>query len=826
MSHPLLRVVCLYAAGVLLGSWGEFRWFWLLAVLLGLSVAGAFFKRCRPLLCSGLLLFGGWLNFTCQTQIWSDLDLRRQLTGEPVLADVRGRLVETPRITRRLRNGATFSRTQAELEITMLRTNRGAWMPSTGRIAVSSPGTLGAPFHQGQCVQISGVLAKPEGPLAEGLFDYGAYLNRRGIHFQLRADGTNDWALGKDGEVAPPLTDRFLRWARQTLSTGLPEDDPATGLLQAMTLGWKTALTDEVERPFMESGTMHIFAVSGLHIALIAGILLSVLRLLRVPGSVCGVLVVPALWFYTAATGWQASAVRASLMMTVILGGWSLRRPSNLLNSLAAAALLILAVEPRQLFQASFQLSFAVVLSLSLLLPPLRQRLLQALQPDPLLPSRLVPRWKRRLGTPLRWLLLTIATSLAAWVGAMPLTAHYFHLFSPGTLLANLMLLPCAGAALASALASLVTGAWWPWLSEVFNHGAWFWMHRMMDISRGVAALPGAFRHVPSPSQALLAVYYGTFLLVALGWFRAARLRWLLMGSGTLLVALFLRQIHIRHSSASMTVLPLDGGMAVHVKAPDADRPMLVDCGNLNAFEAVVADFLHARGEDRIQALVLTHGEVRHMGAASQLLEQFPAPTLGLSTVRFRSGPYRALLNQPLPGRVEVVRLQCGDQFAGWEILHPPSGLTVRLADEGALVLRGQIRGNTILLLSDLNRHGQRMLMEENDPGQLRANIVVTGLPGEGEPLINDLLLRVQPELIIIGDDDRPANRRAPPGLLVRLQESGASVLSTRETGAVQVEFDDRGWKAVDARGRILHVAGGEMIPATRTLSRNGSPDL
>ena len=150
----------------------------------------------------------------------------------------------------------------------------------------------------------------------------------------------------------------------------LPVEDEELRLLWAMTLGWKTALTDEVSEPFMRSGTMHIFAISGLHIALIAGILVAVLRAAQLPRGACGALIVPVIWFYTAATGWQSSAIRSTIMMTVIIAGWSLRRPSNLLNSLAASGFIILVWEPSQLFQASFQLSFFVVLSIALLLPP------------------------------------------------------------------------------------------------------------------------------------------------------------------------------------------------------------------------------------------------------------------------------------------------------------------------------------------------------------------------------------------------------------------------------------------------------------------------
>src|SRR6266516_4293447 len=82
---------------------------------------------------------------------------------------------------------------------------------------------------------------------------------------------------------------------------------------------------------------MHIFAISGLHIALIAGILVSLLRVLQIPRGLCGWMVIPLIWFYTAATGWQSSAIRSTIMMSVIIAGWAIKRPSDLLNSLAAA---------------------------------------------------------------------------------------------------------------------------------------------------------------------------------------------------------------------------------------------------------------------------------------------------------------------------------------------------------------------------------------------------------------------------------------------------------------------------------------------------------
>src|SRR5437763_1835275 len=114
----------------------------------------------------------------------------------------------------------------------------------------------------------------------------------------------------------------------------------------------------------MRSGTMHIFAISGLHIALIAAILVGVLRLFMLPRSACALVVLPLIWAYTGITGWQASAIRSTIMTSVVVAGWLIHRPSNLLNSLAGAALIILIWDPQQLFRAGFQLSFLVALSL------------------------------------------------------------------------------------------------------------------------------------------------------------------------------------------------------------------------------------------------------------------------------------------------------------------------------------------------------------------------------------------------------------------------------------------------------------------------------
>src|SRR5262249_41403540 len=150
----------------------------------------------------------------------------------------------------------------------------------------------------------------------------------------------------------PPLADRFRLWARRALASGLSIEDESLRLEWALTLGWKTALTEEVSEPFVRAATYHIFAVDGLRMAIVFGIFFGLFRALCLPRPVCGMLLVPLIWFYVALTGWPASAIRATVMLTIVIVGWALKRPSDLLNSLLAAALIILIWQPQQIFQA------------------------------------------------------------------------------------------------------------------------------------------------------------------------------------------------------------------------------------------------------------------------------------------------------------------------------------------------------------------------------------------------------------------------------------------------------------------------------------------
>lgn len=734
------------------------------------------------------LFLTGWLDIAVRQAVLSPHDLRHHAGEEPRLVTVRGRILHPPSTRVTERDDKTLWRTLAVLRVEGWRLEE-TWEPAAGEVAITTQGDLSTNLFTGLRVEVTGVLQAPPKAAVPGGFDYRQHLARQGIHFQLIAEGLHDWQIppGQSQSWLRSVGERFSNWARANLANGLPVEDEPLRLLWAMTLGWRAALTGEVSEPFMRSGTMHIFAISGLHVALIAAILVQLLRLAGVPRGACGLIAIPLLWFYAGATGWQSSAVRSTIMATVVIAGWSLHRPGNLLNSLAGAAFLILAWEPQQLFMASFQLSFAVVLSIALLLPHFERVRNAWFQPDPLLPPELRPRWQRWLDAPVRFLTMSFATSLAAWLGSLPLVASYFHLFTPVGLLANLLIVPLSGLALMSCCGSLLTGALVPPVAELFNHSAWFWMSLMQRASGWCAELPGAWFPVGTPTPAMFVLYYVMLVCVVTGAvFRKANWKWIgpvLLLPGLVVVAQWQQAQNVTRLHA----LGLRGGEALYLEAPGRANDWLIDCATTSDVEFALKPFLRSRGVKQLAHLALTHGDHRHVEGFALVDEQFRPAEVVTSGLRFRSPGYR-LAEQALeatPARRQIAHR--GDQLGPWTVLHPAMGDRFSQADDGALVLRTEIAGFRVLLLSDLGREGQQALLASGQ--DLRADILLAGVPVQGEPLRAELLEVIQPRLILITAAAMPANERPTPALRERLATGTAKVLYTLDTGALTLKF-------------------------------------
>ena len=804
MKRPLVLVTLPYASGILLGNYATIAPMPLLWIAIGLAVIALVWAKARAWILWPLLFLTGWANLALHTAILSPNDLRKLIGSEPEIVTVRGILGETPSLHKFEQDEKESWSTISHLDVTALRPHRQNWCPATGRIAISTPGIL-TNFFAGQTAEITGVMAPPRIAAAEGLFDYRAYLRQLRIYFQLKASSEHDWQLISSPRV-PPLADRFRAWAKKSLARGLPGEDESLRLEWALTMGWKTALTDEVSEPFVRAATYHIFAVDGLRMAIIFGIFFGLFRVVGLSRSTIGVIVLPVLWLYVALTGWPASAIRATVMLSIVILGWVLRRPSDLLNSLFAAALIILLWEPQQLFQAGFQLSFFVVLCLILTIPVLHEWVKRPFAPDPLLPPQLQRRWHPVLRVPAIFCLDLVVTSFAAWLGSLPLVAYYFNIITPISTPANFLAVPLCALVLISNFASFLLIGWFPAAAEFFNCAGWELMRWIQITSQWFTKWPAAYLYVPAPSVFTSALYYTILLVVVTGWVFKPALRRIKFGVLVLLLGVWGWQFWDYSRETRLTILPLNGGAAVFFDAPGSRHDLLVDCGTSHAAQLTTKPFLRAQGINDLQAILLTHGDSQQIGGAERIIKLFAVKEAEVSPVRFRSPAYREIVDHlgQVPGKLHT--LSRNDRSGPWTVLHPAAEDHFSQADDNALVLYGTIQGTRVLLLSDLGRPGQNALMERCP--NLRADIVVTGMPIKSEPLCDPLLDTLQPRAIIVTDSEFPFSHHATSRLSERLGKRNLPVIYTSASGAATINFHQNKCSIKTMDGKRIAVPG------------------
>lgn len=294
----------------------------------------------------------------------------------------------------------------------------------------------------GDEVVLRGKLHRPFEYSARGRSSYRDHLRRRGIHLALTVKKANvPVVTGKNkGDRLVAASLRCRRALCRAYERYL--DPPEAGLMKAFMLGDRSGIPPHVRELFTRTGTAHVIAISGLNIAMLAFMIFLVLGTLPVGRAARTVLTVALLAAYAFLVGGGSPVVRSAIMSGVFLLSFLIEREQDRLNTLAAAALAILAADPRQLFDIGFQLSFGCVLALLLWTPlflaPLSAR-----------------GWDAR---PALWFLVeSLAVSLAAWLGAAGLVAYYFGMVTPVGLLANIPVVPLT--ALVTALGAAVLAA-------------------------------------------------------------------------------------------------------------------------------------------------------------------------------------------------------------------------------------------------------------------------------------------------------------------------------------------------------------------------------
>ena len=356
------------------------------------------------------------------------------------------------------------------------------------RVYFSAQPTLEVALRRGAIVRVKGILESVARNPERGGFD--EYLVNAGAQFRLGRGRALE-------EVKPPgamhrLAGVVSERMKDALSKGLEDIPHLRNIYLAMLLGMKAELGPEQEEIFLKSGTLHLFAISGLHIGAMALALHGVLLLLRVPRKFSAVVQLMTLWIYVQATGAPPSAVRAWIMIAFLRAGQELKWPGNAISAIAASALVVLLIDPFQFFGASFQMSYAVVASLLFLGIPLSDRVDTWFKPFASLPAPTWLWWHHLYAASARKVLQTLMVCFAATLVSTPMAVEVFGWFTPGSFFANLLVVTMAFFVVAAGFCASCTGMFGvPWLPELFNHAGALVIATMEWLLETVVSVPG-----------------------------------------------------------------------------------------------------------------------------------------------------------------------------------------------------------------------------------------------------------------------------------------------------------------------------------------------
>ena len=659
----------------------------------------------------------------------------------------------------------------------------GGWQRLAGRLRVSFDASR-LPLVYGDEVLLEGQWERVPSPGNPGEYDRRAALARWRVHGLLRVKPMHGAVILRRNQQPRwlmAIARLRQRWQRLIQRAFLPSD---ANLLCSVLLGQRTLLDDRLQDAFVKTGTVHLLVISGFNVGLIAALLEMGLRLAGLPWRLRLLVVAAGIGGYAMVIGWQPPVARAALMAWVVLGAAALDRDVNWLNTLALAALIMLWLQPSQVFDPGFQLSYGAVLALLLFTPSWQPWLDAHL-------GWLRPSWLRRSIT------LSLSATSAVWLGLSPILAWYFHLLSPVSMLANLLIAPLMAALVWLGTALLILGS----LCDpilLWGRGALtMLLHATVRCVWWCHAIPGGCVSVRHPGWGLLLGYYGLLALscarMRLGLSRASLLICWMAGLTVWLWSLLGQSVgHSRWMRVD--VLDVGHGDCLLVRTP-AGHALLVDAGSRQAGQFHVLPMLRYEGITRLDALVLTHSDEDHLGGAIPLIEAIRVRRILTNGAWGETVPARALKRLAANRGIEVrplragMAIDVGSQMTV-DVLHPPRGFvpgTVAASNDNCVVLRLTRGLVSVLLTGDIEERGLPWLLR--DAGVVRSTVLKVPHHGSRLGEVGERFFEaVHPQVAILSVGR--LHHLPAPQTLEALRRTGCALYTTREDGAVSLRTD------------------------------------
>ena len=626
-------------------------------------------------------------------------------------------------------------------------------------------------FKYGDRLLLEGALQAP--PAFED-FDYPAYLASQGIDTIMSFP---DATLVEEGKGLA-----FYRWlyeARRRLGRSIAETvhEPQASVGQALLLGIRRGLPEQLVEQFRVTGTSHVLAISGLHVGVLLSLALAAgQRVLGRRRRLYLVAPLALIWFYVLMAGMPPSGARAAIMGTAYLAALGLGRPRSVLPALALAAAAMVGVSPHVLWSVSFQLSFAAMAGIAVLTEPIGLRL------RPLL--RISTEETTNRSAIQGFSVDAVAMTVAAMVATIPLVAFYFHRVSLIGLPATVLVLPALPLVLVTQAATGVVGLLSTVAALPLGWAAWGTTAYVTGVVDLLSRLPGAAPEMGGIAPVLVWGYSACLVLALAAsrlkgtrrWFQerpVLRERWSAMARNAVplwalapvvLVAALLWTAAASLPDGRLHVIVADVGQgdAIVVVSPGG-RHIVVDGGPELMGAARVLGSRLPFWDRSVDLAVLTHPHSDHVTGLTEVLRRYRVDHILEREVEYDSPAYAEWRGAVSNEGAKVTQAQSGQVIAfddglRLQVLGPPERLqsgTSSDVDNASVVLRLEYGEVSFLLTGDIFIEAERLLVAEGAP--VDSDVLKVPHHGSRTSSSGAFLARVSPAaaVISVGTEDR-----------------------------------------------------------------------